>query len=168
MDLMLYFSVDSFLAALALGMLVPSLPRVRILCILFGVCDSLATAAGAHVRTDAIFAQHSTVNWLIPALILAWVLFAALLSWSIARRGLALGSWHLWLPVILSLDNLFIGRAASSAHLSGVAAPILAGVMSTLLALAGVEIAKLSRRFVPKSVARLIGAALLALTPILA
>jgi putative Mn2+ efflux pump MntP len=168
MDLVLYFSLDSFFAALALAMLLPSLPRVRILWILFGVCDGLATAAGARVGTDAIIARHSMVIWLTPALVVVWALFAGLLSWSIARRGHAPGNCYLWLPFILSVDNLFFGRASAPAHVSGLAAPILAGVMSALLAFAGAEVAKPFRRFVPRAIARAIGAILLALTPILA
>jgi putative Mn2+ efflux pump MntP len=165
MFLSLFLSFDSFAAALALGLLMIAPQRRSQTCLLFGLCDGVATLAGLHLQVGSALALRSNHPWIVPAGMCAWILFVALLIQRMVVRKPTNTLAISLVPLILSLDNFFAGRDLSEAS-SPVNSAIAAGVLSASFALGGFAIAAFVHNRMSKSVAIGLAGALLCLTPI--
>lgn len=94
--------LDSLLAGLAIGLILPSWRGRAVFVLLFGACDGAATLLGASV-------PH-----LVPELLAAAALYLVAVALIIqgARRN---RMWLYAMPVLFSFDNLAAGNAASDA-----------------------------------------------------
>lgn len=115
--------LDSFLAGLAIGPLLPSRTGRLWCAAAFGVCDGLASWLGALI-------PHRLPE---PPDLALWLVCVMLLLAG-ARRG---RMWLFAVPVVLSLDNLAAGVPADLA-------PALA-LSSAVMAAAGIALGRLAR-----------------------
>lgn len=163
----LFLSLDSFLAASALGMLGLSASRRRALCLAFGICDGTATFAGLQFHLTLPFARQ-VHDYLPMAVILClWALFVGFLVRRIATKRRLNSAELALLPIILCVDNLFASPLASEIAVHGAAAPLIAGMLSASLAFAGYELGSLAAHRVHRRLALGLGSGLLLLIPIL-
>jgi putative Mn2+ efflux pump MntP len=162
----LFFAIDSFVAMAALGTLGLDVSRRRSLCVAFGLWDGLAALAGQHIHLQLI-AEERNNPWSSVAIICLWIAAAALVAYRIQVRG-AVRLWQLTLlPLLLSLDNLFAGSMSPWITAHAVSAPALLGMLSGVLAFAGYQAGtQIGSQFHPR-IAFGLGAAALALLPIL-
>ena len=93
--------LDSLLAGLALGSILPSWRGRAVFVLLFGACDGIATLVGAAVPHFAPEPPAAALYLIAVALIIQG-----------ARRS---RMWLYAMPVLFSLDNLAAGNAASDA-----------------------------------------------------
>ena len=167
MHLILFLSFDSFVVSLALGLLVPSSQRRYRTCLLFGLCDGLATLVGPHLVSGSAVMLHSVRPWMLSAGICAWILFVGFLAHQIALKKLTSIFVISLLPLVLAIDNLFAGPISSGAVLTTNMAPVVAALLSTGFAVVGFAIGALLESHISRSVATGLAAILLCLTPIL-
>ncbi len=166
MSLSFFLSFDSFAASLALGLLLMSPWRSTRTCLLFGLCDAVATLAGLSLHSFHSPAQGAAYPWIIPTAMCAWIFFVGFLVRQIMVRKPTSALVVTLVPFILSLDNFCAARFYPEPF-SQVNAAIVAAVMSTTFALIGFAVAGLFRDRVPKSLALGLGAILLCLAPLL-
>jgi hypothetical protein len=104
---------DSLLAGLAIGPLLSSRRERAVFVLLLGVCDGMATLLGTAV-------PHIVPSPPIAAL---YLLMVALIIQG-ARHN---EKWFYAMPILLSLDNLVTGSAASSAMMLALSSAAMAG-----------------------------------------
>jgi putative Mn2+ efflux pump MntP len=144
-------SLDNFRIAVVLGGLKPSLGTSVRTSLIFGLWDGMAPLVGIVVGTVLSEKIDSTAE-LIAAGGLAvyglYVVIRALVSpedadpdlrW--ARRGL---------PIPLSVDNVAAGASLGLAGYSPWLAPILFGVVTFAMSLAGHQLGRAAAHFVPR------------------
>jgi putative Mn2+ efflux pump MntP len=165
MFLSFFLSFDSFVASLALGLLVAN-PRKFRMSLLFGVCDGLAMQAGLLLQHGSAVALRSNYFWIAPVGMCLWILFVAFLVRGIVVRKTASSVVISLLPLVLSLDNFYAGLVSSEGLLSANAAPAVA-MLSASFALAGFAVAAIVQNHIPRSVAIRLGVIILFLSPIL-
>lgn len=162
-----FLSIDSFFISLGIGTLpLPSHGKYRT-CVLFGLCDGVATLVGAHLKYGTALGTLSTKPWSTTAGICVWILLVGFLAYRIAvkkRAGVLVISL---LPVVMAADNLLAGPICSTASLPANIMPIAATLFSTGFALAGITIGALVRNLTSRPLAISLGFVLLCLTPIL-
>jgi putative Mn2+ efflux pump MntP len=134
MQHMLLCSIDSFVAAIAIGFFAAGrTTRIR-LAVMFAVCDCTASFAGAILRASGAWPGFRGLS-LIP-LIIPLAFAAVVLAYYLARRR----SFLLWgLPVLLSVDNLASGWFDPSP--AAATSLLLGGLLSGVFALAGFTLA---------------------------
>lgn len=163
----LFLSLDSFLAASALGMMGLSASRRRALCLAFGICDGTATFAGLKFHLALPFATQAHHYLPTAVMLCLWALFVGFLVRRItAKRKLNSGELAL-LPISLCVDNLFASPLASEIAVHGAAAPLIAGMLSASLAFAGYQLGSQAAHRVPRRLALGLGSGLLLFIPIL-
>jgi putative Mn2+ efflux pump MntP len=162
-----FLSIDSFLIALGIGTLpLPSHRKYRT-CVLFGLCDGVATLVGLHLQYGMALGMRSTKPWSTTAGIFVWILLVGFRAYRIAvkkRAGTLLISL---LPVVMAIDNLLAGPLSSTASLPANIMPIATALFSTGLALTGFTIGALVKNLTSQTLATSLGFVLLCLTPIL-
>jgi hypothetical protein len=142
MQSVLLYSLDSFWGALGIGLLDRSATTRRKLIPAFAACDLIATLAGAALRTNLTHIHLGGLALFTAPLLMAAAAVGALTYAQKLPAGL------MWIPILLSLDNLFAGLS-SSAH--NVQSSAISGLLSGLLAWSGFAVAQglgpvLSRR----------------------
>ena len=139
MQAILLCSLDSFVAALGIGLIDCSKDTRRNVILAFAVCDLLATLVGASMRPISVHIQYDGLASFIVPLILAGVALAVLTN----RRKFP--TRLMWIPVLLSLDNFFAGLLGRSTH--GPESAVIAGLLSGLLAWSGFVMARAAGSF---------------------
>jgi putative Mn2+ efflux pump MntP len=144
-------SLDNFRISIVLGGLKPSLRTSINTSFIFGLWDGVAPLVGliiGHFLSERI---DSTAELVAAAGLAAYGLFVVIralvspehadpdLRW--ARRGL---------PVPLSVDNVAAGASLGLAGYSPWLAPVLFGVMTFVMSVAGHQIGRAAAHFVPR------------------
>jgi putative Mn2+ efflux pump MntP len=131
---MLLCSIDSCVAAIAIGFFAAGRnTRIR-LAVMFAVCDCTASFAGASLHDSGAWPGFGGLS-LIP-LIIPLAFTAVVLTYYFAPRR----SFLLWgLPVLLSVDNFASGWFDPSP--AAATSLLLGGLLSGVLALAGFTLA---------------------------
>jgi manganese efflux pump family protein len=144
-------SLDNFRIAIVLGGLKPTLSTSVKTSLIFGVWDGVAPLVGlivGHFLSERI---DSTAEMIAAAGLAAYGLFVIIralvspedadpdLRW--ARRGL---------PLPLSVDNVAAGASLGLAGYSPWLAPVLFGVITFVMSVAGHQIGRAAAHFVPR------------------
>lgn len=136
MPSMLLYSVDSFVAALGIGLLGCARITRRKLILAFATCDLIAGLAGAALRPATAHIQEGGWAHLFVPVIMVVAAVAVL---AYGRKSPA----HLmWIPVLFSLDNFLAGLLGGPVH--GLASSFAAGACSGLLAWSGFAMARVA------------------------
>jgi hypothetical protein len=136
MQSILFYSVDSFAAALGIGLLGCARVTRRKLIWAFATCDLVAGLAGASLRFATVHIPESGWARLFVPVIMVVVAVAVLVY---GRKAPA----HLMcIPVLFSLDNFLAGLLGGPVH--GLASSFAAGACSGLLAWSGFAMARLA------------------------
>lgn len=161
-----FLAIDSFLAAFAIGILpLPACRKYKI-CLLFGLCDGLATLVSQRLNYGAASGIFRANLCLAPISISVWLLFVGFLAYRIvANRRLTDLTLSL-LPLILSIDNL-LSPTFSVAHLPTALVPIAVAFVSAGFGILGVTVGTVIEGRITRPVGIGIGLVLLGLTPIL-
>jgi hypothetical protein len=166
-SLVLFLSLDSLIASFALGLLGCPSQHKRRICLLFGLCDGLATLIGANLGFGSILTTGSNQPWIAPAVTCVWILVvASVMIGVLSRKPNSIFVISL-VPFFLAIDNLLAGGVASGAPLSIGFAAIAATLLSTAFAVAGYAIAALLERRIWRSLAVGLSVSLLLVPPIL-
>ena len=144
-------SLDNFRTSLVLGGLKPSLRTSVTTSFIFGVWDGAAPLVGLILGQFLSERIDSTADMIAAAGLAAYGLFVVTralvtpehadpdLRW--ARRGL---------PVPLSIDNVAAGASLALAGYSSWLAPILFGVITFVMSVAGHQIGRAAANLVPR------------------
>jgi manganese efflux pump family protein len=144
-------SLDNFRIAIVLGGLKPTVRTSVKTSLIFGVWDAVAPLVGLIVGTFLSERIDSTAELVAAAGLAAYGLFVVIralvspegadpdLQW--ARRGL---------PVPLSVDNVAAGASLGLAGYSPWLAPVLFGVITFGMSLAGHQLGRAAAHFVPR------------------
>lgn len=147
----LTLSLDNFRISIVLGGLKPSLGTSVKTSLIFGLWDGVAPLVGLIVGTFLSERIDSTAEMIAAVGLAAYGLYlvvSALVSpehadpdlrW--ARRGL---------PVPLSVDNIAAGASLGLAGYSPWLAPVLFGVTTFVMSVAGHQIGRAAAHFVPR------------------
>jgi hypothetical protein len=136
MQSILLYSVDSFVAALGIGLLGCSKITRRKLILAFATCDLIAALAGASLHPATVqIHDGGLASFFVPVIMV--VVAVAVLAY-----GRKLPAHLMWIPVLLSLDNFLAGLLDGSVH--GLESSVVAGVFSGLLAWSGFEMARVA------------------------
>jgi hypothetical protein len=142
----IWCSIDSFLAALAIGLVGRQRVRSYGLIAGFALCDGISYALGRWIRVSPVSHVIAGLNPLIVSLSLAGIV--ALLMLLFARTKPSV----LWVfPLLLGLDNLFYGVLDTSSGI--VPLSVSSALVSGLLAYAGFFLARNVRSLLPQPVA---------------
>jgi putative Mn2+ efflux pump MntP len=144
-------SLDNFRISIVLGGLKPTLRRSVKTSFIFGLWDGLAPLVGIIVGQYLSERIDSTADLIAAAGLAAYGLFVVVralvtpehadpdLRW--ATRGL---------PVPLSVDNVAAGASLGLAGYSPWLAPVLFGVITFVMSVAGHQIGRAAAHFVPR------------------
>jgi putative Mn2+ efflux pump MntP len=136
MQSILLYSVDSFVAALGLGLLGCARITRRKLILAFAACDLIAGLAGASLRAATVHIREGSWPHLLLPVILVVVAVAVL------AYGRKSPSHLMWIPVLFSLDNFLAGLLGGPVHSLG--SSLAAGAFSGLLAWSGFAMARVA------------------------
>jgi len=125
----MFLSFDSFLAAFGLGLVMTPERRGQ-LCLLFGLCDGLATFAGSYFRSTSTLALRTDHPWILPAGICAWLVFVIFVIHRIVLLRPSSAVLVSLLPMLLSIDNLLAGSLSSEASLPTKVSPVAVTLFS--------------------------------------
>jgi hypothetical protein len=154
MQHLLLCSIDSFVAAIAIGFFATGrATRIR-LALMFAACDGIASFAGAILRASAALLPFGRSSFTLFAIPLAFT--AAVFIYCLARKRLFL---LCGLPILLSIDNLASGWFDPSAQ--AVTSLVLGGLLSGLFALAGFTLASYVETRLPQRLVLLSGLVLI-------
>ena len=137
-------SLDSFRVSVGLGTLKLSRLRQLQIVIAFGVCDAIAPLIGLLIGKSLLQAIGPWVEHIGPLMLCAYGVYVIY----IAKRcaGSETGETDRWmvlgLPLSLSLDNLIAGTTLGMIGFPILLSITIIGVMSSLLALAGLRLGK--------------------------
>jgi putative Mn2+ efflux pump MntP len=144
-------SLDNFRISIVLGGLKPSLGTSVKTSFIFGLWDGLAPLVGIIIGVFLREKIDSTAEMIAAAGLAAYGLYLVIralvspehadpdLRW--ARRGL---------PVPLSVDNVAAGASLGVAGYSPWLAPVLFGVTTFVVSLAGHQLGRMAAHFVPR------------------
>ena len=146
--------LDSLRVCCALGLQPLSAQARTRIAVAFGVCDGLAVIIGLAVGSTIIAVDQyvQAAAWLFLAAYGAW------LVWRVPEQSI--GPRGLWLPVVLSLDNLTAGLALSGSTAAPLLSALVIGSMSGVMATVGLFAGRLVRNALPVRAHRLGGLAL--------
>jgi hypothetical protein len=142
----IWCSIDSFLAALAIGLV--GLRGVRSYGLIagFALCDGISYALGRGTRVSPVSHLIAELNPFTMSLVLAGIVVLLMLLFARTKPPV------LWsLPILLGLDNLLYGVLDTSNGI--VSLSIYSALVSGLLAYAGFVVAKNVRSKLPRPVA---------------
>ena len=135
MQSILLYSLDSFVAALGIGLLECSKTTRRKLILAFAACDLLATLAGASLHPTVHIHRGGLAPFFVPVIM-------AMVAVAVLAYGRKLPARLMWIPVLLSFDNFLASLLDGSVH--GPESSLIAGVFSGLLAWSGFEMARVA------------------------
>jgi hypothetical protein len=167
MSLLLFLSLDSLVASFALGLLGSPSQYKRQICLLFGLCDGLATLIGTNLGFAPVLTTGSSHPWIVPAVTCIWILIvASVIVPLLGRKPNSIFVVSL-VPFMLAIDNLLAGGIPSGSSLPLAMAPMAATLLSTAFAWAGYGMAALLERRIWRALAVGLGVSGLLLPPIL-
>jgi hypothetical protein len=142
----IWCSIDSFLAALAIGLVARQRARSYGLIAGFAVCDGISYALGRGIRVLPLSHAIAELNPLGVSLFLAGLVALLMLLFARTRPSI------LWsLPMLLGLDNLLYGVADTSSGILQLS--LLSAVVSGALAYAGFVVSRNVRSLLPQPIA---------------
>jgi putative Mn2+ efflux pump MntP len=153
MQSLLLCSIDSFLAALGIGLLERSESRNRKFIIAFAVCDLISTLAGLTLRSTLVPIPRLG-SGLVLALLLLTAAAAAVLAYSQKLPAIFIS-----IPILLSLDNFVAGLLDGALHTFP--SPLIAALASGVLAAAGFALVRVARSQFSRQCAYVAGVGLL-------
>jgi putative Mn2+ efflux pump MntP len=133
MQSILLCSIDSFAAALGIGLVERSESRKRQFIIAFAACDLLSTLAGLTYRSTLTPLPQAGSGLVLAPLLLA--VAAAVLAYSGKLPALLVS-----IPILLSFDNFVAGLLDGSLH--AFASPLISALASGLFAWGGFALAR--------------------------
>jgi putative Mn2+ efflux pump MntP len=151
LSLGLTLSLDNFRTSIVLGGLKPSLLRSVKTSFIFGVWDGVAPAVGiliGHYLSGKVDSTADTIAAIGLGLYGLFVVVRALVSEEHADPDLRFATRGLPLP--LSVDNVAAGGALGIAGYSPWLAPILFGLITFLMSVAGHQIGRTAAHFIPR------------------
>jgi manganese efflux pump family protein len=155
--------LDSFRASLAMGSSGLGAARGVRIAVAFGICDGIAPLVGLALN-QATAAYVASWSELIGPVVLIGFGVHVLLRKLEDENGEDENGWAVFgVPLCLSLDNLVAGFGLERLGPPVVPSAIVIGLLSGMLALAGLTLGRLGRLSLPASVERLSGLLLVAL-----
>jgi putative Mn2+ efflux pump MntP len=166
--------LDSFRAALALGVAGVGFRRCLRTALAFGVCDGVAPVLGLVLGSAAVESAAERAGWLGPLVLGPFGLFTFVAAGrehsddlqtepaagTAPRRGL----WvSIGLPLVLSIDNLVAGFGLGASRVPIALTATVLGLASAAMALAGLHLGSWIHHAWPERAERLGGAALVML-----
>ena len=167
MSLLLFLSLDSLIASFALGLLGSPSQHKRQMCLLFGLCDGLATLIGTNLGFASVLTTGSSHSWIVPVITCIWILIVACVIVRVLGRKPNSVFVLSLVPFVLAIDNLLAGGVASGSSLPTALAPVAAALLSTAFAWAGYATAALLEHRIWRALAVGLGVSGLLLPPIL-
>jgi manganese efflux pump family protein len=144
--LALALGLDSFRVSLGLGAAGLAGGGERRLALSFAVCDAVALAAGVALAHSLASLAGTWVDGLGPSALAAYALYVLWLARSPGTEKATAGWVVLGLPLMLSLDNFFVGGTLGGLRISLLGVALLVGIASGLLALAGLIVGRRASR----------------------
>ena len=144
-------SLDNFRMSIALGGLKPTLLRSVKTSVIFGLWDGIAPLVGilvGHYLSDKIDATADTIAAIGLGAYGLFIVVKALLSPEHADPDLRFATRGLPLP--LSVDNVAAGASLGLLGYSPWIAPILFGVITFVMSVAGHQIGRTAAHFIPR------------------
>ena len=142
----IWCSIDSFLAALAIGLIGRQRVRSYGLIAGFALCDGISYALGRGIRVSPVSHVFTGLNPLTMSLCLAGIVAVLMLLFARTQPSV------LWsVPLLLGLDNLLYGVLDTSGGI--VALSFSSALVSGLLAYAGFVVARNVRSVLPRPIA---------------
>jgi manganese efflux pump family protein len=144
-------SLDNFRIAIALGGLKPSLRRSVKTSLIFGLWDGIAPAVGilvGHYLSQRIDATADTIAAVGLGAYGLFVVVRALRSPDDADPDMRWATRGLPLP--LSIDNVAAGASLGLIGYSPWLAPLLFGMITFVMSVAGHQIGRTAARFIPR------------------
>jgi hypothetical protein len=142
----IWCSIDSFLAALAIGLVGRQRVRSYGLIAGFALCDGISYALGRGIRVSPVSHVFIGLNPLTMSLCLAGIVAVLMVLFARTRPSV------LWsVPLLLGLDNLLYGVLDTSGGI--VALSFSSALVSGLLAYAGFVVARNVGSILPRPVA---------------
>lgn len=142
-------SLDNFRSSLVLGGLKPTFPQSVKTSAIFGVWDGVAPVAGiliGHLLRDKLDNAADTVAMIGLGVYGVFLVVRALITPNRADPDL---KWaRFGLPIPLSVDNVAAGAALGAAGYSPWLAPVLFGVMTFVMSVAGHQIGRTVAHFI--------------------
>lgn len=142
-------SLDNFRSSIVLGGLKPTFPQSVKTSAIFGLWDGLAPLAGlllGHVLSDKIDKAADTVIMIGLCAYGLFLIIRAVASPESADPELKWARWGL--PIPLSADNIAAGAALGIAGYTPWLAPILFGLMTFVVSIAGHQVGRTVAHFV--------------------
>jgi hypothetical protein len=153
----IWCSIDSFLAALAIGLVSRQMVRSYGLIAGFALCDGVSYALGRGTRVPPVSHLIAELNPLAMSLSLAGIVALLMLLFARTKQSV------LWsVPILLGLDNLFYGVLDTSTGI--VSLSLYSALVSGLLAYGGFVVARNVRSILPRPVATAIAIILVAIS----
>ena len=129
-------SLDSFFVSIPLGIVADRSVNRRRLAMAFGICDGIATLAGAALASLLFHVSTGWFHEIGPALIALYGVYVVVIGWYGLSR-LRNSRTLYFLAVMLSFDNLIAGSGLGGLSLSSVTLAVMAGLISGAMAFAG-------------------------------
>jgi hypothetical protein len=142
----IWCSIDSFLAALAIGLVARQRVRSYGLIAGFALCDGISYALGRGIRISPVSHLIAELNPLTVSLSLAGIVALLMLLFARTKPSVLLS-----LPLLLGLDNLLYGVLDTSNGI--VSMSFYGALVSGLLAYAGFVAARNVRSILPRPIA---------------
>jgi manganese efflux pump family protein len=136
--------LSNFAAAIAIGVAgVDTRTRLRV-ALVFGVFEAGMPAVGLALGSEVAESLGSAARWAAAGLLIAVGAYGVISSLRGGSGGVAASAASLWRLILsglaLSLDNLVVGFALGTYHVSVVAGSVIIGLVSVTLALIGLEL----------------------------
>jgi putative Mn2+ efflux pump MntP len=154
--------IDSFRASLGLGIVNRSVARRFRIALSFGVCDGVAPLLGLAVGSAVINSLSPWTLWVGPLLLGGFGLFTFLTAGADESKDPeSTSGWVCFgLPLTLSLDNLVAGLGLGTLGLPVLPSAAVLGLISGLMAVAGLYMGSLVGRAMRARAGQVGGAAL--------
>ncbi len=147
----LALGLDSLRVSMSLGLLGLGLVRQLQIALMFGLCDGFAPLVGLAVGRSLVEAIGPWTEYIGPLVIGGYGLYVVYLARRSREEGRVMDDrWMLFgLPLALSLDNLVTGIGLGVLGFPVFFAALTIGVISCLMALAGLKLGNVIGRYLP-------------------
>jgi putative Mn2+ efflux pump MntP len=161
-------SLDNFRTAIALGALRLRWSHAVQVALVFGFWDGVAPLAGILVGHRLSQTIGSTADYVGAVVLGAYGLYLLVEAWRTAAPEELDQRWALFgLPLPLSLDNVVAGTSLGLLGFSPWLVPPLFGVITTLMALVGLQLGRAAAHFIRIRSDLLTGVALIVMATVL-
>jgi putative Mn2+ efflux pump MntP len=144
-------SLDNFRTSLVLGGLKPSLSRSVKTSAIFGLWDGVAPLVGLIIGGYLSEQIDSTADLIAAGALAAYGLFVVIRALVAPEQADPDMRWATrGLPIPLSIDNVAAGASLGLAGYSPWLAPVLFGVITFFMSVAGHQLGRMAAQFVPR------------------